>query len=320
MEEILKVNHILRAAVAGVALTLAGGAAAQSYPARTITFLDNIPGGAQEAAKRTIVDKIKSNTGATIVYEFRPGGGGALGLQAIKNAAPDGYTIGSTYASAINLNPLQHPELNLNPLKDYAPITLMFTAGIIWTGREEHPAKDIRDLVAMAKAKPESIKIGVFGAGNRFFMAQLEEKTGAKFLQVPFKTLGEGMAAVLGGVVDASFDSPTAVLGQKGKIKAFMSSLYPRWPYLADTPTSVELYGVEFNSWQGVLAPAGTRPEVVNWLSREFVRAVNDPAITKNLIEQGLALVGSTPAEFTATLSKEIKENDALVKKYPDIH
>jgi tripartite-type tricarboxylate transporter receptor subunit TctC len=312
-------KRILGAALAALTLIVAGGVSAQGYPTRAITFIDNIPGGAQEAAKRAILAKVKDNTGATIIYEARPGGGGAPGLQALKNASPDGYTFGGTYASAINLGPLINADLGIDPLRDYVAITNLWSSGNVWTGRADHPARDLRDLVATAKAKPESVKVGVFGAGNKFFMAQLEEKTGAKFLQVPFKTLGESLAAILGGQVDATFDSPGTPIGQKGKLKIFLYGINPRLPQFPDTPTTLEMYGLETGSWTGFFAPAKTSPEHVNWLSREIVRAIKDPAIAKIVTDQTLVIIASTPSDFAAQMKKEVEENRGLVKKYPDI-
>lgn len=309
----------VRAMLATAMFAFANGAAAQAYPSKAITFIDNIPGGAQEAAKRAIFAKVKDNTGVTIVYEARPGGGGAPGLQALKNAAPDGYTFGGTYASAINLGPLINTDLNIDPLRDYVPITNLWSSGNVWTGRVDHPAKDLRDLVAMAKAKPESVKVGVFGAGNRFFVAQLEEKTGAKFLLVPFKTLGDALAGVLGGVVDTSFDSPATPIGQKGKLKTFLYGINPRLPQFPDTPTTVEMYGLETGSWTGFFAPARTSSDHVNWLAREITRAIKSPEIAKMVADQTLTMIASTPAEFAAQMKKEVEENRVLVKKYPDI-
>src|SRR3954467_2633892 len=151
MVKALRGTRILRAAVTAAALAWACGAAAQTYPARPITFLDNIPGGPQEALKRAVFAKVKENSGATFLYEGRGGGGGAPGLQAVKNAPSDGYTFGLTYQSAMTLNPLMTPELGIDPLKDYVPVTKLWFSGNVWSARVDYPAKDLRDLVALAK-------------------------------------------------------------------------------------------------------------------------------------------------------------------------
>lgn len=312
-------RKILVAAVAAGVLSLAGGALAQSYPTKPVTFLDNIPGGPVEAIKRAIFAKVKDNSGATFIFEGRGGGGGATGLQAVKNASSDGYTFGITYQSAINLNPLINPDLNIDPLKDYVAVSNLFSFGNVWGARAEHPAKDLRDLVAMAKAKPESVKVGIFGAGNRFFMAQLEEKTGAKFLLVPYKSISDAVTAVLGGQIDASFDTAGSVLAQRPKMKIVNYGADRRSPLFPDVPTTKELYGLETGSWFGVIAPGKVADAQVQWVAREIIRATKDPKIVQMINDQGYNVLASTPAEFTAQLRAEVEENRALVKKYPDI-
>lgn len=314
------ISKVFRSAATGIVLAaLAGLAQAQAYPARPITFLDNIPGGPQEALKRAVLAKMKDNTGATMVYEGRGGGGGAPGLQAMKGAAPDGYTFGLTYQSALTLNPLVNADLGIDPLRDYAPVSKIWLSGNVWTARSDHPAKDIRDLVAAAKAKPETIKIGVFGAGNRLFMAQLQEKTGAKFLLVPYKLLSDGTTAILGGQIDAAFDGVSTVLGQKERLKILAYGASPRLSMYPDTPTTRELYGVDTGSWVGILAPAKTPESQVEWVAREFVRAMRDPAILQIVAAQNYTLIGNSPSQFAGELKAEVEDNRALVKKYPDI-
>jgi tripartite-type tricarboxylate transporter receptor subunit TctC len=307
------------AAVAAAAFTLAGSALAQSYPTKPVTFLDNIPGGPVEAIKRAIFAKVKDNTGATFIYEGRGGGGGATGLQAVKNAAPDGYTFGMTYQSAINLNPLINLDLNIDPINDYIPVTNLFSFGNVWGAKVESPYKDLRDLVAAAKAKPESVKIGIFGAGNRFFIAQLEEKTGAKFLLIPYKSITDAMTATLGGQIDAHFDTGGSVLAQKGKLKVVNYGAAKQSPLFPGLPTSVELYGIDTGSWFGAIAPAKVADAQVQWVAREIIRAVKDPKIAQMIAEQGYVLEATTPAEFSKQLRAEVEANRILARKYPDI-
>lgn len=298
---------------------ICSGASAQTYPSKNITFIDNVTGGQQEAVKRAILSKVKDNTGVTVIFEARTGGGGAVGLQALKNAAPDGYTIGSTYASALNLGPLINTDTGLDALRDFVPVTKVWRAANIWIGRADHPAKDIRDLVAMAKAKPESIKVGLFGAGNRLTIAQIEEKTGAKFLGVPFKSTGDTLTAVLGGHIDAAFDTPAVPLSQGGKVKAFMYGVSPVLPQLTNVPSTIDLYGIDSSSWTGILAPAKTSAEHVTWLSRELIRATRDPAVLKLMQDALLPVVAGNSADFAAELKKEVEEFRAALKRFPDI-
>lgn len=212
--------HLFKMSVAAFALVLGGTVAAQGYPTKPIVFLGLAPGGSPEAIQRAIFEKVNQNTGATLLWEAKPGGSGAVGLQAIKAAAPDGYTMAISWASATTLNPLINPQLNIDPAKDFSYVTNLFSVGVVLAAREDFAAKDLPGMVAIAKAKPETVRVGVFGAGNRAWLAMLEEKTGAKFLPVPYKTTAELVAATLGGHLDAHFETPGTMLAQAGKLKS----------------------------------------------------------------------------------------------------
>ena len=269
--------------------------------------------------KRALLAKVKDNTGATVLYEGRGGGGGAPGLQAVKNAAPDGYTYGMTYQSALSLNPLIQTELNMDALSDFVHVTKIWTSFNVWGAKIDSPYKDIRDLAAVAKARPESIKIGIFGAGNKLFVAQVEEKTGAKFLQIPYKTLTDALTATMGGQIDAHFDSPSSVLAQKTRVKAMVYGGAPVPAVFAGVPSSRDVYGVDTGSWTGVVGPAKTPDAQLQWMERELAKALNDPKIAQTITDLSLAMVPTGAAVFNSQLRTEVQENRALLKKYPDI-
>ncbi len=316
--------HILKMATfkmatAAALLAVSGVAMAQNYPAKPIVFLVNLPGGAPEAIERAIFEKVRENTGATLLFEARPGAGGAVGLHAAKAAAPDGYTFSLAYASSVNLNPLINKELGIDPLKDFVPVTNMMALGVVLAAREEFPAKDIRDLVAMAKAKPGTVRVGTLGAGNKAWMAMLEESAGAKFLQAPYKSTAELVAATLGGHLDVHFDTVGTVLAQKGKLKPLSFGGTVPSPQFPQLPMVRDLYKFDMLTWFGVLAPAGTPAPAVNWVAREIARAMKDPKIAQMIESNGLAAVGNTPEEFGKALRAEVELNGEIVRKYPDI-
>jgi tripartite-type tricarboxylate transporter receptor subunit TctC len=312
--------QIVKSATLFAALALAGGSAlAQSYPTKNVLFLTGVVGGAPEAFQRAIFEKVKENTGATFILEPRPGGGGAPGLQAVKAAAPDGYTFGVTYASALNLNPLINRDLGIDALRDFVPVTNLMTLGVVIAARDDFAAKDVRELVAAARARPGQLRIGVFGAGNKSWVAMLEEKTGAKFLQVPFKSSTESVTATLGGHIDVHFETVGTLLGQKGKLKALSFGGLAASQQLPGVPVVRDLYQFDMLSWFAVLAPAGTPASAVNWVSRELVRAQKDPKITTMIESTGFTVLGNTPDEFARMLRAEVEANAEIVKKYPDI-
>lgn len=310
---------LFRTAIALAALALGTQAMAQNYPARSVAVIANVTGGAPGAMERAIFDKVRENTGANLLFEGRPGGNGAPGLQAVKNATPDGYTFGITYASAINLNPLINKDLNIDPLKDFIPVTIMWASPTVIMAREDFPAKDLRDVVAMAKAKPESVKFGTFGAGNKAIVAALSDRTGAKFLEVPFKSSSESVTSVLGGHVDVCFETVGTILGQKGKLKALSFGGSPASPLLPGVPTTREMFNMDMGSWFAIIAPAGTPPAAVAWMHREITRALKDPKLAKQIEGFGFVPLGNTPEEFAKQLRAEVVENGDIVKKFPDL-
>jgi tripartite-type tricarboxylate transporter receptor subunit TctC len=310
---------LFKTSLAMAALTLSAATLAQNYPSKPIVFWVAAPGGAPEAIQRAVFDKVRENTGANLVFEAKPGGGGAVALHAIKAAPPDGYTFAVPWASAINLNPLINKELGIDPVKDFVPVTNIISLGVALAAREDFPAKDIRDLVAMAKAKPESVRIGIFGAGNKSWMAMLEEKTGVKFLQVPYKSTTELVAATMGGHLDAHFETVGTVLAQKGNLKALSFGGTTKSPQLPNAPVVRDLYKFDMQSWFGVVAPAGTPPAAINWVQREIAKALKDPKIVQMIESNGFTPVGNTPEEFAKALRDEVAQNGELVRKYPDI-
>lgn len=313
------IRKILKATLIASSLFSIGQAAAQTYPVRNVVVMANFPGGVTEAIKRAIFAKVKDNTGANLVFEARGGGGGAPMLQALKNAAPDGYTLGISYQSAINLNPIMNADLNIDPLNDFVPVMNMFSFGNVILGLEGSAYKDIRDMVAAAKAKPESVKLGILGAGNRFTIALLQERTGAKFLLVPFKGSTDILAATLGGQVDAHFDTIGTLLGQKGKLKGMAFGGAVPSPQAPGVPSLQQLYNVASGSWFAVFAPAKTPDSAVQWMAEALRRAVRDPKITEMIESNGYQVVANTQAEFAKSFRTEVDENKAMVKKYPEI-
>lgn len=313
------IKTLLTGAMAALLATSGAAALAQAYPAKPIVFLVNLPGGAPEAIERAILDKVRENTGATLVYDAKPGAGGAVGLQAAKAAAPDGYSFSLAYASSVNLNPLINKSLNIDPLKDFVPVTNIMSLGVVLAARDDFAAKDIRGLVAMAKEKPGTVRVGIFGAGNKSWVAMLEERTGAKFLQVPFKTTSELIAQTLGGHLDTHFETVGVILAQNGKLKALSYGGTAPSKQLPNAPVVRDLYKFDMLSWFGLVAPAGTPPAAVAWVQREVARAIKDPKIQEMIESNGFTPLGNSSEDFAKSLRDEVEQNRELVRKYPDI-
>ena len=310
---------LLKLLLATTALLVSAGAQAQAYPAKPITLMFNAPGGAPEGVQRAIAEKIQQNTGATLVMDSRPGGGGSVGLLAARRAPADGYTFAITYASALNLNPLINKTLGFDPLKDFVPVSNLFTVGVVLAARGDGPIKDIRDLVERAKAKPDTVSVGIFGAGNKSWVAMLEEATGAKFLQVPYKSTSELVQATLGGHLDVHFETVGTVVASGGKLRALSFGGTKAMPLLPGVPVVRDLYKFDMLSWFGILAPSGTPQVAIDWLSREVMKAVRDPKIQQMIESNGFTPLGNSPEEFASSLKAEIDANAGIVARYPDI-
>ena len=311
--------QIFKVAIAAAALVLGGAATAQSYPTKPITFFGMAPGGTPEAIQRAIFDKVNQNTGATLLWQAKPGAGGAVGLGALKAAPADGYTMAITWASATTLNTLINPQLNIDPLKDFAYVTNLFSVGVVLAAKDDFPAKDIRDLVAMAKAKPDTVRVGVFGAGNRAWLAMLEERTGTKFLAVPNGNTAQLIALTMGGHIDVHFETPGTVAAQAGKLKALSFGGDAKSPQVPNAPLVRDLYKFDMMSWFGIIAPAGTPQTAIDWVHREVTKAMKDPAVAKLIETNGFAAIGDTPEHFAKLVREETEQNREIVRKYPDI-
>ena len=309
--------HGVIAVLGAVATVWCGAAVSQTAPTKTVTVITNSTGGAPEVSMRMIVEKVKENTGVNIVFDPRPGGAGAPALQALKRSPNDGYTVGVTYASAISLNPFVQSGLDIDALKDYVPISNLITLGVIVSAREDFPAKNLKELVDMAKAKPESIRMGYAGAGNLVWLKMMEDRLGAKFTAVQFKSSNDSTALALGGHIDVYFDILGTLLAQKGKIKALSfggsspSAKLPGVQLVRDV-----MPGVDFMSWFALMGPAGLAPDRVAWFHREFVKALRHPQVTAVIENGGMDPLGNSPEEFARALKSEVEQNRDIVRKF----
>ena len=301
-------------AVAMCAALVSGNVLAQAYPSRTITVISNL-GGAIDNPVRLVMEKVKENTGANAIIEPRPGANGALGLGAVRRAAPDGYTIGWTYASAMTLNPFMSKGLDFEA-KDFTPITVLVSLGSVIAVKAESTATTLRDLIEAARAKPESVKIGYSGAGTQVALLSIQEKAGVKFLLVPYRTNADGIAGTLGGITDAHVDT-VATLMANNRLKAMSFGGPVRSTRLPNVPSVREMVpGVDMSAWFAIVGPPGMPADTVNWLNREIVRALRDPQVSDAISKNGFDPVGNTTAEFTAMMRAEVDSNRTFATKF----
>jgi tripartite-type tricarboxylate transporter receptor subunit TctC len=321
---------LMTAAVIVVAVLLSAATAAplgaQTYPNRPIRFiLPFPPGGATDILGRIIGQKFAERLGQPVVPENRPGGAGNIGLEATANAKPDGYTIVLT-VQTIAISPSLFKKLNYDPVKDFAPITLVGQIPNVVVVRPALPVKNLKELVAYAKANPKKLNYGSGGTGNanHLVFELLKNLTQIDIVHVPYKGVNQAMIGLMGGEVDMVSIGPPAALPhiQAGKVRALAVLQKERVPTLPDVQTSREagVENFEVVSWYGILAPAATPRDIINRLNAEWLKIAAMPDTKAKMESAGVEPLSSTPEQFadfikteTVRWSKVIKEANLSV-------
>ena len=319
-------RDIMRAGLKGLAglavLTMTFAAAqAQTWPSQNIRIVVPFPpGGSTDVLARRLSEGLRERLGQTVIVENRAGAGGTIGSEFVAKSAPDGYTLLMGVTGSHGVAPSLYPNLGYQPLRDFAPISLLVSAPLVLVVNPEVPAKTLKDFIALAKAQPDTLTYGTPGNGTSMHLTGVtfDLQAGTKLVHVPYKGSAGALTDLLSGQIKTMFGDLLVVLPQvrAGKINALAVTSKTRNPLLPDVPTMAEagLPGFEVLSWQGLFAPAGTPPAVVERLSKE-VRAVMESKDVKDFFAaQGFLVGGSTPAEFTGFVGSEIKRWGEIVK------
>ena len=293
---------------------------AQDYPNRPIRWIVPFPpGGGADATARTISQKVSENTAKQIVVDYRAGAGGNIGTEFVARAAPDGYTILQT-TNGHAIQPHLR-KLAWDPLKDFAPITIVASYPLLIAVHPSVPAKNLQELVQYAKANPGKLSYGSSGPGGPLHIGAeiFKRAAGVDILHVPYKGNAPMTLAVIAGEVNMVFDSMTGPLPniRAGKLRALGYMGEKRSPQLPDVPTATEAgVPVVYAAWNGMLAPAGTPPEALAWLHREIVRAVESPEVSGRLAALGYEpKVNKTRDEFAALISSDLERFGKVIKE-----
>jgi len=295
-------------------------AMAQQWPAKTVRLLIPYPpGGSAEILARPIAQKLTELWGQPVVLDFRPGAGGTIATEATAKAAPDGYTIIMILA-AHAINHSLYAKLPYDTLRDFAPVSLTASLPLIVVTPPSVPANSIKELIALAKAKPNSINFASAGNGNTSHLAGelFKSVAGVDMVHVPYKGSGPSLIALLGGEVQLMFDSISSSLPQvkAGKLKALAVTSRKRSHVLPQLPTVAESGLPEFivDGWYGILAPAGTPAAIVNKISADIARAMQSPETRERIMSSGYDIIGSTPEQFGAHIRSEVERWAKVVK------
>jgi tripartite-type tricarboxylate transporter receptor subunit TctC len=309
---------------AAIVLVFAGasGAFAQdAYPSRPIRFIVSFPpGGSADVVARTVQPRLAELLGQPVVIENRPGAGGNIAVEAVVKSPPDGYTIGLAAAGALTVNASLMQNMPFDPLKDLTPITNLAATPFILAAAANFAPRNVGEVVALAKAKPNSISIGHGGNGTAMHLtAELFKRmAGAPVQMVPYRGSGPVTNDVLAGHVPLGItDMPSALaLIREGKIRALAVSSRGRVDQLPDVPTLTEagVPGFEAIGWFGIVGPAGLPPAIVAKLNAAFVTVLKEPAVRDRMVGLGAYPAPTTPEEFKAFIVRETKKWSDLIK------
>jgi tripartite-type tricarboxylate transporter receptor subunit TctC len=311
---------IWRALVIAVVCASAVPAAAQTWPARPVRIIVPFaPGGGVDTVTRFLAQKLSEQTGSPFVVDNRPGGAAVLGTELVARAAPDGYTL-LTSAPEFSINPSMRSKLPYDPFKDFAYISQLTAGQFMLASHPSVPVKTVRQVIALAKARPGELNYGSSGTGgiNHLAGALFQSMTGIRWVHVPFKGAGPSTIGLIGGHIDFVFASTTGLVGpaKAGKVRAIAVTGPKRFTELPQVPTIAEsgVPGYYVTGWYGFYAPAGTSAEIVRRLHTEARRGLNSPEVAEKLEKTGNVPVTSSPAEFAAFVRAEIGKWAKVIK------
>jgi tripartite-type tricarboxylate transporter receptor subunit TctC len=309
------------AVLAALALTWAVPARAAEYPSRPVTLVVAFtPGGPSDVLARIVGKQMEQLLGVPFVIENRPGAGGNIAADSAAHAAPDGYTLLMGNNSILATNESLYKRLTYSPQKDFLPITLIGTQANILVVNPSVPANSLKELIALAKAQPGKLNFASSGHGAAAHLAGELFKTEAKvdIVHVPYKGAAPALQDLIGGHDQLMFATAASVVGhiKGGKVRALAVTTLKRTQILPDIPTMDEagLPGFEASTWHGLVAPAGTPPQVIARLHDAAVKALQDPGVQASLGRLGVDIVGGTPEQFKAYIAVEIPKWAAIVK------
>jgi tripartite-type tricarboxylate transporter receptor subunit TctC len=322
----MRLRHALNTLVLACAgLAMLGGAPAaraDGYPDRPVKWIVPFPpGGAMDSIARTLGESMGKQLGTSFIVENRAGAGGNIGAASVARAKPDGYTI-LIVANGMAVNPALYPDLNYDPVKDFAPISLLAVVpNVLVANLARTGAASVQDVIAQAKAQPNHYTYASAGVGTSIHLAGELFLSMAKveMLHVPYKGSGPAIADLLGGQVDYMFDSITSAKPhiEAGKLRALGVTTAKRSAALPDVPTIAEsgLPGYELMPWFAAFAPAGTPPEVVARLNAAMREALADAKVRATLESIGAESIGGSPEELRDHLARETAQWKTLVKE-----
>jgi tripartite-type tricarboxylate transporter receptor subunit TctC len=297
------------------------GAFAQSYPAKPIRIVVPYPpGGTSDILARSVGQKLTETLGQAVVVENKPGATGNIGADFVAKSPPDGYTLLLADIGSLAIAPSVTASLPFDPVKDFAPVVMVAYSPHILALNPAVPANNVKELVALLKAKPDSLNFAVSGVGGANHLAGIDfaARTGVKWTYIPYKGGSQAITDLMAGNAQVMFNGMLATYPavKEGRLKAIAISSAKRFAAAPDLPTVAEsgVPGFETGSWQGIVAPAGTPPEVVKKLHDTVTAILATPEMKEKLLASGAEVRAWSPEQFGAFIRDE-KERWAKVVK-----
>jgi tripartite-type tricarboxylate transporter receptor subunit TctC len=296
-----------------IALAFASPVLAQAYPTKPVKIIVAFTAGsATDILARVVADHLSKSLGQPFIVENKPGAGGSVGTAQAKDAPPDGYTLVAAGSGPFGINPAIYRNLPYDPIRDFEPIgNIVLTPQAIVVSQQA-PYRNIRELVAAAKAKPGEIAYASLGNGStsHLTMEALQSAAGIRLNHIPYKGSSDAQTQIIGGQVPLMSDTVPGVLAQvkAGKLRAIGVAIPQRSPYLPDVPTVAEqgYPGFESVGWIGLAAPAKTPPAILDKLNAEIRKMLQDPAVKAKFEQLAFTPVGDSRQEFAAWIKSEI--------------
>ncbi len=305
----------------GIATLIAGGllatiplaASAQDYPSKPLKIVVGFPpGGGSDLMARSVGDRLSTALNQPVIIENKPGAGSSIAASYVSQSKPDGYTILFGQAANLGVAPALRSGLNYDPLKSFVPITRLVSAPLVIVGPSTLQAKTLKELIAMAVAKPGALSYGSPGAGTAGHLAGEMFGSEAKIniVHVPYKGQAAAITDMIGGRIEMYFSTLAVVKPhvESGKIRAFGVTSSERSPAFPNVPTVAEagVPGFEIENWYGLVAPAGTSPAIIKRLNAEVVKILKDPKLVADLSKEGGIIRAETPEQFAKFLAADV--------------
>ena len=313
--------HLCALLLLQAGLLLSGPLQAQPYPNKSVRVVVPFPpGAATDNLARLLGQKLTEFWGQSVVVDNKPGAGSIIGAQAVAGAPPDGYTVFMGHIGTHGANPALYAKLPYDPVKDFAPVTLLVTIPNLLAVHPSVPANSVRELIELARAKPGVLNVGSPGVSTsaHLIIALFRSVTGADMTHVPFKGAAAAMQGIVNGEVQVAFDTVTSLIphARANRVRLLAITSKDRSPTAPDVPPLAEsgVPGFDVATWFAFFVPAGTPRPVVDKLNADAIRALQSKDLAERLLGMGMNVIGSSPEQLGAHVASEIARWGRVVR------